>query len=318
MSRQLCLCASTASALFALLRTAHSADKPTTLAVAPQPHISSRTPDAAAALLLPTPSPSRRISTALARYPNLSVLYQSPAVLALFTTIRNAVTPHREFSLAADRLLRILAEEGLAEVRGCRHTTVATPCGAFEGLLLPSETELAVVSIVRAGDALQEAVRQIVPGAAMGKILIQRDEAVEGKPPRLYFVKLPASTHLRKVVLVDPMLATGQSAIMAIGELLKRGVPEENIVRPGCAFCAEGVALPPSPVFCILSRTALNCAPPQTFVNVVACPEGLEALFAAYPKVKVFTGAVDVGLNSAKFIYPGLGDFGDRYFGTSL
>ena len=225
MSRQLCLCASAASALFALLRTAQSEGKPSAAVASP------RTSDAAAALLLPTPSPSRRISTALARYPNLSVLYQSPAVLALFTTIRNAATPHREFSIAADRLLRILAEEGLAEVRGCRRVTVATPCGAFEGLLLPSDSELAIVSIVRAGDALQEAVRQIVPGAAMGKILIQREEEVEGKPPRLYFVKLPAFTHLRKVVLVDPMLATGQSAIMAIGELLKRGVPEENIVR---------------------------------------------------------------------------------------
>jgi uracil phosphoribosyltransferase len=222
------------------------------------------------------PSPSRRISIALARYPNLSVLYQSKAVLALFTTIRASATGHAAFSAAADRLLRLLAEEGLAEVRGCRHVSVATPCGAFEGLQLPSGGELAVVSIVRAGDALQEAVRQIAPSAALGKILIQRDEEAPGKPPRLYFVKLPPSTHLRKVVLVDPMLATGQSAIMAIGELLKRGVAEENI----------------------------------TFISVVACPEGLEALFRRYPGVKVFTGAVDVGLNENRYIVPGLGDFG--------
>jgi uracil phosphoribosyltransferase len=197
-------------------------------------------------------------------------------VLALFTTIRASATGHAAFSAAADRLLRLLAEEGLAEVRGCRHVAVATPCGEFEGLLLPPGAELAVVSIVRAGDALQEAVRKIAPSAALGKILIQREEEAPGKPPRLYFVKLPPSTHLRKVVLVDPMLATGQSAIMAVGELLKRGVAEENI----------------------------------TFVCVVACPEGLEAIFRAHPGIKVFTGAVDVGLNAQRYIVPGLGDFG--------
>ena len=176
-------------------------------------------------------SPSRRISLSLAKYPNLSVLYQSKAVLGLFTTIRNQSTTQRDFSIAADRLLRILAEEGLAEVREAQHTTVTTPCGVFEGLLVPTGSELAVVSIVRAGDTLQEAVRRIVPGVALGKILIQRDEEAEGKPPRLFFVKLPPSVSSKKVILVDPMLATGQSAVMAIRELIARGVKEEGIVR---------------------------------------------------------------------------------------
>ncbi len=100
--------------------------------------------------------------------------------------------------------------------------------------------------------------------------------------PQLFYVKLPADIANRTVLLVDPMLATGQSASLAIRELAARGVPEERIL----------------------------------FLNVVACPEGLAVLAARHPAVRVVTAAVDEGLNAQKYIVPGLGDFGDRYFGT--
>ena len=74
----------------------------------------------------------------------------------------------------------------------------------------------------------------------------------------------------------------------------------------------------PSPHLSTHTHTHTRTRPlPQTFLNVVSCPEGLEALFSAFPRVRVVTGAVDEGLNSAKYIVPGLGDYGDRYFGTS-
>lgn len=219
------------------------------------------------------------------RWPHLYVLPQTRAIVSLFSTIRDERTPHGRFAAAADRLMRLLAEEGLAQLPGAEHVTVNTPCGTFDGLRSAAPKDVIAVSIVRAGDTLLEAARAICPQMSVGKILIQRDETDDQKRPRLFYIKLPPAMGRgvdQAVLLVDPMLATGQSAILAIRELVARGVAEESIV----------------------------------FLNVVACPEGLDALFAAYPKLRVVTGAVDSHLNSKRYIVPGLGDFGDRYFGT--
>lgn len=211
------------------------------------------------------------------------VLVDSRAVRALFTVIRDAATSHVDFVAHADRLMRLLAEEGLAELPGARPKTVATPCGAYAGLELAPARSVAAVSIVRAGDTLLEAVRRVAPAVAVGKILIQRDEAAADKAPRLTYVKLPPDIAARAaVLLVDPMLATGQSAAAAIDVLLRSGVEEERIV----------------------------------FLNVVASPEGLRLLGARFPRVKVVTAAVDTCLDERLYIVPGLGDFGDRYHGT--
>jgi uracil phosphoribosyltransferase len=136
---------------------------------------------------------------------------------------------------------------------------------------------------VRAGDSLLRAVRKVVPGIAVGKVLIQRDESTKEKVPILIYEKLPKLlAEKRGVLLVDPMLATGGSACKAIDELVKAGVHPERIV----------------------------------FVNVVCCPEGLKRMAKAWPQVRIITAAVDEKLNGDKYIVPGLGDFGDRYFGT--
>lgn len=172
-------------------------------------------------------SPTGVISKSV--HPNV-VLLDSKAVRALFTILRDENTTHIDFSQAADRLMTLLAEEGLAELPGVRPKLVTTPCGRYEGLELPAAHTLAVVSIVRSGDTLLEAVRRISPGVAVGKILIQRDENTLAKSPKLFYVKVPADIASRTVLLVDPMLATGQSAEVAVRELNKRGVPDENIV----------------------------------------------------------------------------------------
>lgn len=133
---------------------------------------------------------------------------------------------------------------------------------------------------MRAADCMTGVIRDIIPDMAVGKILIQRDEVTA--QPHLLYIKLPPHVEKRSVLLFDPMLATGGSVIAALGELKKAGVSPRAVV----------------------------------FVNVVSCPEGLKALNDAYPEVRVVTGAVDTKLNERKFIVPGLGDFGDRYFGT--
>lgn len=182
----------------------------------------------------------------------------------------------------ADRACTLLAEEGLAHENLAQQVEITTPCGTLQGLEGSKPQDLCIVSIVRSGDILTEAVRRLNPGASVAKILIQRDEDDPEKKCKLIYAKLPSEISKRKVILCDPMLATGGSAIKAIGVLTESGIPAKNI----------------------------------TFLNVISCPQGLEALATAYPEVCVVTLTVDQGLNEHKFIVPGLGDFGDRYFGT--
>ena len=113
--------------------------------------------------------------------------------------------------------MRLLGEEGLAHLPSVVEGEVETPCGTFRGLVsLPGGPPVCVVSIVRSGDILQEAVRSLRPGLAVGKILIQRDETRADKPAVLFYKKLPKNISESFVILVDPMLATAGSALRAI------------------------------------------------------------------------------------------------------
>ena len=128
---------------------------------------------------------------------------------------------------------------------------------------------------------MEHALRQILPNVRIGKILIQRKEDGSAEA-QLFYTKVPQDISERTVLLLDPMLATGGSAICAIAELIKMGVKEEHI----------------------------------TFLNMVAAPEGIKAVLSVYPKIKIISCALDKELNEQKYILPGLGDVGDRYFGT--
>ena len=215
-------------------------------------------------------------------HPNCVVL-QSRGLRLLFSRLRDEKTSVKEFAYTGNRLMVLLAEEALAHLPGTVPVDVTTPCGVYAGLAAPPTEDLAAVSIVRAGDSLLRAVRKVAPGIAVGKVLIQRDEATADKRAVLSYMKLPKDMSGKAaVLLVDPMLATGGSACKAIEQLVLAGVPPERIL----------------------------------FVNVLCCPEGLRRLAAEWPAVRVITAAVDEGLNEHKFLVPGLGDFGDRYFGT--
>lgn len=174
-----------------------------------------------------------------------------------------------------------MAEEGLARLSETE-TIIETPCGKWKGPQPPNNANICAVSIVRSGDILLEAVRAITPGLAVGKILMQRDEESKEKNAVHYYTKLPRQIASMKVILCDPMLATGGSACGALKILIEHGCKEENIL----------------------------------FLNTVSAPEGLRVLEKKYPKVKVLAAAVDSHLNEDKYIVPGLGDFGDRYYRT--
>jgi uracil phosphoribosyltransferase len=123
--------------------------------------------------------------------------------------------------------------------------------------------------------------RQVIPDITVGKLLIQRDKIT--KLPKLYYKNFPEDIAGRHILLLEPMLATGGSANAAIEVLLDSGVREENIV----------------------------------FVNFLASPEGIEAVHAKHPHVKIVTSSIEQRLNENAFMIPGIGDFGDRYFGTT-
>ena len=216
-------------------------------------------------------------------HPN-AVILESLGMKALLTTIRRKSTTQRDYVVCCDRLCSMLAEEALARLPETAYDVpVVTPCGTLEtgSVVTVPSGGICLVDIMRSGAILQEAVRKVAPDAKTAKILIQRDEKTA--LPALMYSKLPPNIATLNVLLCDPMLATGGSALMAIDVLKDAGVPEHRI----------------------------------TFANVVSCPEGLKNLEKNAPRVKVVTCACDARLDGSKYIVPGLGDFGDRYFGTA-
>ena len=153
---------------------------------------------------------------------------------------------------------------------------VETPMGPTEGVKLTHPP--AVVSILRAGNGLLDGLLDIVPSASVGFIGMYRDE--ESLQPVDYYLNLPSGLEERVTIVVDPMLATAGSAISAVEKLREAGATDLR------------------------------------FMCLVAAPEGIERLQKAHPEVMIVTAAVDEGLNEIGYIVPGLGDAGDRIFGT--
>jgi len=136
------------------------------------------------------------------------------------------------------------------------------------------------VSILRSGDSMEKAFMEFFPNASYGKILIQRNE--KDAKPVFFYSKLPKNLSDNTIILLDPMLGTGGSALTAIELLLKKGAKENKII-----FC-----------------------------NLLSCKKGLNTIISKYKKVRIVTGVIDPILNSKFYLVPGLGDFGDRYYGT--
>lgn len=167
-------------------------------------------------------------------------------------------------------------EEGLNQLP-VEPVTVTTPTEeSFNGVKFLGK--ICGVSIIRAGESMEQGLRDCCRSVRLGKILIQRDE--ETALPKLFYEKLPTDIKDRYVFLLDPMLATGGSAIMATDVLLSRGVKPERIF----------------------------------FLNLVSNPEGIANYHGKFPDIKIITGAIDKGLDAQKYVVPGCGDFGDRYY----
>lgn len=158
-------------------------------------------------------------------------------------------------------------------------TAIETPVSEMAAPTLAGERPV-IVPILRAGLGMSDALNELMPDAGTGHIGVYRDETTH--LPVEYLVKLPPNIGEKRVILVDPMLATGHSAAYAMDVLNKRGVSDRNM----------------------------------HFMALVAAPEGVEHLAKTHPDVPIYTAALDEKLNEKAYIVPGLGDAGDRLFGT--
>jgi len=189
--------------------------------------------------------------------------------------LRDVRTAPPAFRRAANRISVLLATEALREVPSVAGT-VETPLGPANGRLV--RDDVVVVPVLRAGLGMLDAVLELLPAARVGHIGLQRDEATA--IASRYYSRLPPDIKRSFVLMIDPMLATGGSAVAAIDLMKDAGA---RTIRMIC---------------------------------IVAAPEGVALVEQRHPDVLVFTPVIDSHLDAHKYIVPGLGDFGDRLYGT--
>lgn len=199
-----------------------------------------------------------------------------PLIQHKMTIIRDKKCGTREFRQCVDEIAGLMAYE-VSRDMSLEEVEIETPLvkGKFKRL---AGKKVVIVPILRAGLGMVDGMLDMIPAAKVGHIGMYRDE--ETLQPHEYFVKMPADLQEREMIIVDPMLATGGSAIMAVDALKKRG--------------AQAIK----------------------FVCLVAAPEGVKALREAHPDIDIYAAALDDHLNEHGYIIPGLGDAGDRLFGT--
>lgn len=204
------------------------------------------------------------------------LIMNHPLIQHKLSILRDVSTGSKEFRELTNEVANLICYEATRDL-DLTDVEITTPMGPCTAKQL-SGRKLAFVPILRAGMGMLEGVLALVPAAKVGHIGLYRDH--ETATPVEYYCKLPADIAEREVIVLDPMLATGGSAIDAISQIKARGVTHIK------------------------------------FMCIIAAPEGMQALSDAHPDVQVYCGALDSHLNEDKYIVPGLGDAGDRIFGT--
>eukprot|EP00850_Spirogloea_muscicola_P024153 SM000456S16100 [mRNA] locus=s456:3467:8651:- [translate_table: standard] len=238
-------------------------------------------------------------------YPNVYVIHSTFQIRGMHTLIRDRETKKHDFVFYADRLNRLVVEHGLGHLP-FKERQVVTPTGStYVGVDFCRK--LCGVSIIRSGESMENALRACCKGIRIGKILIHR-EGDNGK--QLIYEKLPKDIAERHVLLLDPILATGNSAVQAIELLINKGVPESHIIFLNLISVESQTRihsdLPPTSV-----RSSLSYAE-----HVAEAPEGIHIVCKRFPTLKIVTSEIDHSINDKWRVVPGMGEFGDRYFGT--
>lgn len=213
----------------------------------------------------------------LDKYPSFHVLTH-PLIQHKLTRMRDKTTSTRTFRELLKEIALLMGYEVTRNL-ALTYEEIETPLCPMTAPVIAGK-KLVIVPILRAGIGMADGLLQLVPSAKVGHIGLYRDP--ETLKPVEYLVKLPPVED-RLFILVDPMLATGNSANAAVETLRKRGVPEDKII----------------------------------FLALVAAPEGVDVFYKEHPSVPVYVASVDEKLNDHAYIVPGLGDAGDRLFGTN-
>ena len=203
-------------------------------------------------------------------------IFDHPLIQHKTTILRQKDTPNKEFRELVEEITMLMCFESLRDLP-MEEVEIETPIQKTTQKIIKGK-KLAVVPILRAGLGMVNGLLKLVPSAKVGHIGMYRDE--ETLEPHEYYCKLPDDISNRLIVVVDPMLATGGSAIDAITQIKSYG--GKNI----------------------------------KFLCLIAAPEGVEALRKAHPDVQIYCANIDQCLNEKGYIVPGLGDAGDRIFGT--
>jgi uracil phosphoribosyltransferase len=198
-----------------------------------------------------------------------------PLIRHKLTLLRDQGTDHKQFREIIRELAILLAYEATSDL-GLKDTSVRTPMGVAPGQLLTEN--IGLIPVLRSGLGMVEGFWEMMPGAQVWHIGLYRDERT--LRPVEYYNKLPVDPTVQVCLILDPMLATGGSAVATVDILKKWGAQRVK------------------------------------FVGIIAAPEGINALHGAHPDVPIHVAAVDERLNDIGFIVPGLGDAGDRQFGT--
>jgi uracil phosphoribosyltransferase len=204
------------------------------------------------------------------------IIFDHPLIQHKLSLVRDKTTGVKEFREAISEIAMLMCYEATRDLT-LEDCVVETPIGPANTKVIAGR-KLALVPILRAGLGMVDGILSMIPAAKVGHIGIYREP--ETCTPVEYYCKLPPDIGERDVFVLDPMLATGGSAIDAISQIKLRGAASIK------------------------------------FLCVIAAPEGLEALVAAHPDVMIYCAALDEKLNSHGYIVPGLGDAGDRIFGT--
>ena len=203
-------------------------------------------------------------------------IIEHPLVQHKLTLMRREETPASSFRQLLWEISMLMTYEITRDLP-LQEVTVNTPVCQTKAPLL-SGKKLALVSIMRAGNGLLDGILELIPAARVGFVGLYRDE--ETLEPVEYYCKVPDQLEDRLVIAVDPMLATGNSSVAAISRLKKEGAKEIRLL------------------------------------SLVAAPEGVTCVQKAHPDVRIYTASLDERLNENGYIVPGLGDAGDRMFGT--
>ncbi|MDD3920046.1 MAG: uracil phosphoribosyltransferase [Eubacteriales bacterium] len=204
------------------------------------------------------------------------VIFDHPLVQHNLSLLRDKDTSTKAFRELVEELALLMAYEATRDLELC-DTEVETPIGMAKCKKLAGK-KLGIVPILRAGLGMVDGVMRLIPAARVGHIGLYRDPATLN--PVTYYCKLPPDVQERDIIIVDPMLATGGSVIEAVRVVKEHGCKSIRVM------------------------------------HLIAAPEGIQAVQKAWPDVDIFVAAVDERLNEHGYIVPGLGDAGDRLFGT--